>query len=64
MSSFERLKTIRKDRECFLKLRFFSEMYKNEGVLKDTIITDQETGESIKTTDKIIINQIVTEKYN
>ncbi len=64
MASFERLKASRRDREYFLQLRFHSELIKDVGVLNDMIIRDKETGEKIATTDKVIINKIVTDKYN
>jgi hypothetical protein len=64
MASFERLKTNRRDREYFLRLRFYSELNKDVGVLNDMIINDIETGEKIVTTDKVVINQIITDKYN
>jgi len=58
MSCLEKLRASRKDKEYFVRLRFYSDLNKNVEILSDLLIDDK-----IVTTDKDIINDRVTHKY-
>jgi hypothetical protein len=62
LSMFETLKASRKDKEYFLRLRFYSDLNKNTAILTDMKVTDKDFGDVV-TIDKTIINGIVNDKY-
>ena len=62
LSCFEILKASRRDKEYFVRLRFYSELNKNTDVLSDLVIDDAYWGE-IVSTDKEIINSEIASKY-
>jgi len=62
MSCLEKLRASRKDKEYFVRFRFYSDLNKNVDILSDLLIDDAIWGK-IVTTDKDIINDRVTHKY-
>jgi hypothetical protein len=62
LSCFEDLKATRKDKEYFMRLRFYSELNKNTDVLSDLTINDPIWGKTV-TTNKEIINNEIAQKY-
>ncbi|MFO0359348.1 MAG: RNA-directed DNA polymerase, partial [Flavobacteriales bacterium] len=62
MSNFETLRLSRNDKEYFLRLRFYSEIERNTGILKDLVIEDTDGSETV-TVDRMIINDHLQKKY-
>ena len=63
LEHLKKLKTNNLMMQYFLKLRFFSELNSKTGILSDFLIDHKEYG-TIVTTDKFVINDIVTDKYS
>ena len=62
LSCFEKLKATRRDKEYFLRLRFYSDLNKNISILNDLSIQDEKWGTSI-TMERNTICRVVSSKY-
>ena len=62
LACFETLKATRRDKEYFVRLRFYSELNKNTDTLSDLVINDPVWGK-IVTTDKETMNAEIASKY-
>ena len=62
MNMFETLKTNRSDKEYFARLRFYSDLNSNVGILNNICIMVD--NEEIVSSDQDIINQVVYRKYS
>ena len=63
MNCFEELKATRRDKEYFVRLRFYSDLNSNVGILNSICIKSND-GEEIISNDQNVINKIVYEKYS
>jgi hypothetical protein len=62
MNNFEKLKTSRKDKEYFVRLRFYSDLNSNVGILNNICINVG--SEDTVSNDRDVINEVVFRKYS
>ena len=62
MSCLVELKATRKTKEYFARMRFYSELNKDVGILENMTIEDKEFGKTVSN-DRQVINKAVSEKY-
>jgi hypothetical protein len=62
MNAFETLKATKRDKEYFLRLRFYSDLNSNVGILNNICI--EEDSETVVSNDTNVIYEVVFQKYS